>query len=184
MAIEPSLRATEPLPQRAKRLSPLPGSLVTAILGWFFGWPVVFFACLPFVTPGDILQACLVGAGSLLWLMSCYGIYGLLLRLADSRWSKIALRTSRFRTAIAVGWFFGWFPLYFIYEYFTRSLIGSLHWINVSVLVLGTVVWLVSCYLIYDLLLAIAETRWPEAKSIRETIRLLVVAFVRSHHSH
>jgi uncharacterized membrane protein len=50
------------------------------------GWPVVFFACLPLVTPGDTLQVCLVGAGNLLWIVSCYGIYGLLLAMAEARW--------------------------------------------------------------------------------------------------
>jgi len=60
------------------------------MVGWFLGWPVVFFACLPLVTPGDTLEAWLFGAGSVLWVVSCYGTYGALFALAEARWPAAA----------------------------------------------------------------------------------------------
>src|SRR5882724_4646733 len=62
------------------------GRVDAVMVGWFFVWPVVFFACLSLVTPGDTLEACLSVAGSLLWLLSCYWICGMLFAMAVARW--------------------------------------------------------------------------------------------------
>jgi hypothetical protein len=88
MAAEPSWRAIEPSLQNAER--PTPPSLreVTIIVGWFFGWPVVICACIPFLKQANTLCLFLLGAGSFLWLVSCYGIYDTLFTMAEARWPK------------------------------------------------------------------------------------------------
>ena len=57
-------------------------------MAWFFGWPVACLACayFPLMARGDTLEACLFGAGSLLWFLSCFWIYGVLFARAEARW--------------------------------------------------------------------------------------------------
>jgi hypothetical protein len=74
MATEPSSQAIEASPQSAKRPHPPSSRLVAATVGWFFGWPIVFFACLPLVTPGNELEAWLFGAGSVLGRVRRWGL--------------------------------------------------------------------------------------------------------------
>jgi len=145
-------------------------------MGWFFGWPVVFFACLPLVTPGDTLEACLLGAGGLLWFFSCYGVCGMLLRMIETRW-----RVHPLYRRMVVGWFFGWFPLLAICGHLA-VLIDHPNWIE-SLIMPGTILWFASCYGLYDMLFAMTEARWPTAKSIREIISSLAKMFVSHHHS-
>ena len=147
MAIEPLPHAAEPTRQAAKLPAPVSRGVVAACIGYFLGWPVVFFACLPLVTPGDTLQAVLFGAGSLLWLLVCCGLFGLLLRLVDAyTWQNTPQRIRMSRTITVVSWFLGWFPLFSAYSHLTASWIEQHHsWINVSLFILGTIFWLVSC---------------------------------------
>jgi hypothetical protein len=86
MPTEPSLRTIGPSLQNSDR--PIPPSLreVAMIFGWFLGWPVVIFACLPFLKQANTLCFFLLGAGSLLRLVSCYGIYDTLFTMAEARW--------------------------------------------------------------------------------------------------
>ena len=176
MVTEPSSPATEPPPKGAGRL-PLPSPRVMAVIvGWFFCWPVVFFACLPLITRGDTLEACLFGAGSLLWLVSGGAVCGLLLRMIETRW-----RPHPLYRRIVVGWFLGWFPLLFVGGHLA-ALIDHPYWIDLSLIVPGTILWFASCYGIYDMLFAIAEARWPAAKSIRGSIGSLLRMFVSHHH--
>src|SRR5450631_3904218 len=86
MAPESSLQAVEPSPQTVQRPRPIYPRADVVMVSWFFGWPVIFFTCLPLMTPADTLEACMFGAGSLLWWMSCYWIYGMLFRMAEARW--------------------------------------------------------------------------------------------------
>jgi hypothetical protein len=90
MATGPSSQAIEPSAKEAGRLHAPSPRLVAVVVGWFFGWPVVFFACLPLVTPGNEPEAWLLGAGSLLWFLSCYGMCGLLFAMAEARWPAAA----------------------------------------------------------------------------------------------
>lgn|SRR6266852_7990349 len=85
MESEPSSQSVDLAPRDAKPPHPPSPGLVAGVVVWFFGWPIVFFGCLPWVTRGDELQACLLGAGSFLWLLSCAGIYGLLLAMIEAR---------------------------------------------------------------------------------------------------
>ncbi len=86
MAAGPSLQATNPSSQGVKRPHAIPRKWVAAIVGWFLGWPVVSFVCLPSVTPGDQLAVWLWCAGSVLWFLSFAGVYGILLSEAEARW--------------------------------------------------------------------------------------------------
>jgi hypothetical protein len=167
MATEPSKLETPP--QRARRIPPLPGALVAFIIGWFLSWPIVFFAWIP-IQDASGSYYFVTGGGWLLWFISCIGICGPVLRIYG-----------RHRPWM-VGWFFGWFPLCSVIGH-SVSLIGHGYWIAWSLFSLGTILWLISCYGIYDLLFKMAEARWPEAKSIRETLESLIKSFVRSHHS-
>jgi len=174
---ESSLQAVEQSLQSAGRpLGPSP-EVYAVVIGWCFGWPVVFFVCLPSVTPGDTLQVCLIGAGSFLWFISCFGVFGILLRMIE-RW-----RPHPAYRRLVVGWFLGWLPLTAACGHIA-PLVDPLNWIYLSFIGLGTVLWLASCYGTYDLLFAMAETRWPAAKPIREIISLLARAFVSYFHHH
>jgi|SRR5882724_6782696 len=86
MINESSSQAVTPSPQSVQRPPSIFGRVDAVMVGWFFVWPVVFFACLSLVTPGDTLEACLSVAGSLLWLLSCYWICGMLFAMAVARW--------------------------------------------------------------------------------------------------
>jgi hypothetical protein len=55
MAAEPSSRAIEPSLQNADRPIPPSPREVAIVLGWFFGWPVVIFACIPFLKQANTL---------------------------------------------------------------------------------------------------------------------------------
>ena len=90
MAAGPSSQANNPSPQRAKRPHAVPTHWVVSIVGWFLGWPIVFYVCLPSVTPGDELAGWLLGAGSVLWFFSFAGVYGILLNEAEARWPAAA----------------------------------------------------------------------------------------------
>lgn len=168
--IERSLQSAE------RPLSPSP-RVDAAVIGWCFVWPVVFFVCLPFVAPGDTLQACLLGAGSFLWFISCFGVFGILLRMIQ-RW-----RPHPVYRRLVVGWFLGWLPLITACGRMV-PLADHFNWIYLSFIGFGTVLWLASCYGIYDMLFAMAETRWPVAKPIREMMSSLVRAFVSYFHHH
>jgi len=118
-----------------------------------------------------------LGAGSVLWLVSCFGICGLLLAMIEDRWRSRALYRR-----IVVGWFFGWFPLFFVCGHLA-SLIEHPYWIDLSFSIPGTILWLASCYGLYDMLFAMAEARWPAAKSIREVIGSFFRMLLSHHHS-
>lgn len=86
MAVGPSSQATNASSQRAKRPHAISPRWVASIVAWFLGWPIVFFICFPSVTPGDELAIWLLGAGSVLWFLSFFGVYGILLNEAEARW--------------------------------------------------------------------------------------------------
>lgn len=168
MTTEPSPPETRP--QRVKRIPPLPGSLVAFFIGCFLVLPIVFFAWIP--TYEDAVESYYLetlGAW-LLWLVSCFGMSGLV------------LRTFKRHRSWMVGWFCAWFPLSSVIGH-SISLIGHGYWLAWPLFMQGTSLWLISCYGIYDLLFRMAQARWPEAKSIRETLESLIRLFVRSHHS-
>jgi hypothetical protein len=187
---------TWPLPQSIKpspqgtgrRRSPSRGAV--AVVGWFLGWPVVLFVCLPFLTPGDPFQYYLSVAGGILWVASCAGICGWLLLTIDARSQQAVPRRSRIFPAVIVGWFFGWFPLCFVFSHLV-SVIGHSYWIDIPLfilVILGTFSWLVSCYGVYDILFEMAEERWPAAKPTREVVgeilRFLFRMLLASHGHH
>lgn len=93
MAIEPSSSAIDPSPGSAERPYPPSHGLVAAvaaILGWFFGWPVVFFAFPALVKADNELQHWLFGAIFVLWFLSCFVVYGMLLATVEVRWPVAA----------------------------------------------------------------------------------------------
>ena len=171
MATEPS--SSEIRPRRAKRIPPLPGALVAFIIGWFLGWPIVFFGWIPILKDASEWFYFAIGSGWCLWFLSCVVMGGLVLRVFEQHRS------------LMVGWFFGWLPLYFYSLTLTgRSVLAvdDDYSIVSFLFYLGFIVWLISCYAIYDLLFKMAQARWPEVKSIRETLDSLIRLFVRSHH--
>jgi hypothetical protein len=143
--------------------------MVAVIVSWFFGWPFLVLAYFPVVTPGDTREASLFGAGSFLWFLSCYGI------------CVIGRRRRISPIKIIAGWFFGW-PAVLIVCGRLASLIEHPYWIDLSLIIPGTILWLASCYAVYDMLFTMAVERWPAAKAIREMISFLLRMFVRSHH--
>jgi hypothetical protein len=176
MTTEPSSQAIDPSPKGAEPPHPSSPRLVAATVGWFVGWPVLF-ACLPLVTLGDALEACLVVVGNLFWFASCYGLYRLLFAMADAH--RPAATTVR---KFLIGWFCGWFPLFIVCGHLA-SLIEHPYWFDLSIIIPGTILWFASCYSIYDMLFTIAEAHWPEAKSIREIMRSLFRILLSPHHS-
>jgi hypothetical protein len=86
MATEPSSQATELSPPGDQPPPPISRRVNAVIVGWFLGWPFVAYACLPSEPPISSLGAWLLGAGSFLWFLSCFGIYGLLFVMIEARW--------------------------------------------------------------------------------------------------
>lgn len=76
-----------------------------------------------------------------------------------------------------LAWFFGWPPLLIIGDYLA-SLIDHSGWIDVTLVLLGTIPWLIACYAIYDTLFNMAEARWPATKGIREIVSPLIRALL------
>jgi hypothetical protein len=78
--------ATEPSPQNAERRASFSRPAVTVMVGWLFVWPVVIFACAPYLMGADAIYFFLLGAGTLVWFGSVYGIYDTLFTMAEARW--------------------------------------------------------------------------------------------------
>jgi len=173
MATQPLPQTAEPPRQPTKPLAPVWRGVMAACVGYFLAWPVLFFACFPLLTPDGSLSAILLGAGSVLWLLSCIVMWGLLLEIIEAyTWKNTPQRIRMSRTIAVTSWFLGWFPLFAAYNRLTGSWIGQhYYWINDSLSALGTILWLVSCYWIYDMLFSMAEARWPAAKAARIAIR-------------
>jgi hypothetical protein len=178
MASRISPQALERSPKGVKRASALSPRWTAFLIGWFFAWPVSISTFLPLVTPGDTFEAWLLGAGSLPWLLSCYAFHDTQSALAEAYWPM----ATGFRKFL-IGWFFGWFPMLIIFGHLA-ALIEHPYWIDLYLIVPGTILWLASCYGTYDTLLTIAQARWPAAKSIREIIRSLFRMLLASHGHH
>jgi len=81
---------------------------------------------------------------------------------------------------LIVGWSVAWLPLWAVYVHFA-ALDEHPYWIDWLFISLGTILWLVSCYGIYNLLFEMAETRWPMAREVRKLIAFLVKMLVLTH---
>jgi len=177
MASRTSPPALAQPPKGVKRAA-LSSRWTAFLTGWFFAWPVSILIFLPLVMPGDTLEASLLGAGSLPWLLSCYAFYDTQSGLAEGYW-PMATGVRKF----LIGWFFGWFPMLIVGGHLA-ALIEHPYWIDLYLIVPGTILWLASCYGTYDTLLATAQARWPAAKSIREIVRALFRVLLTSHGHH
>src|SRR6266481_4518810 len=67
-------------------------------------------------------------------------------------------------------WFFVW-PL-------LARICGYLFDDSIWIFVPGNIIWALSCYVIYDSLLKMAEARWPAAKVVREVIGFVFTALL------
>jgi len=85
---------------------------------------------------------------------------------------------SRRVDAVLIGWFFGWPILVFSCAHFIKHP----HWLYIYPFVPGALVWLFSCYVIYDLLFRMAEARWPAATTIRRIVSSLIRMLLGHHH--
>jgi hypothetical protein len=152
-------------------------------LGWFLGWPIVVLACIPSVKPVDTLEACVFGAGSLLWFLSCFGTYGFLFAIVeDTRRRSPALYLGV--AAVILSCFFGYpvlvvvSPLLLFADAPTDNLPG---WIIVSDIFSGMVA-LGAEFWIYETLFNLAEARWPAVKEIRKVVAPVLGAFMFHRH--
>jgi hypothetical protein len=91
-------------------------------------------------------------------------------------------------TAILVGWIFGW-PLLFIAGIWLESLTEHpdwlepyLSWLHFYLIIPGTILWFLSCCVIYDTLFTMLEARWPTTKGIREIVSSLLRMLFHHHH--
>ena len=87
-------------------------------------------------------------------------------------------RLSRAQAAF-VSWFFVWPALLFAGAY----LIERSNFFYLCAYGVGTILWMFSCYVIYDKLFTMAEARWPAAKTIRNIARPFLRMLFSHHHS-
>lgn len=178
MTTEPSLLTPQPSPEDKLKHHPLSAGRAAFFVGWFLGWPIVVLACLHFMTlPISTPAIWLLGSGSFVWFVSIFGVCDILLTMIETRW-----RSQLIYRCVVIGWFVGGIPLTGLLYIYVIGMIEPPPWFDVTVFVSGAVLWLASCYGVYDLILAMVEERWPEAKSIREVIGNLFRFFLRSHH--
>jgi hypothetical protein len=170
--------ATKPPSQAVELPSALSICWRVLMAGLFFSWPIVDFIWFPVITPGNMPENWLFVAVSLSWLLSCYVFFDAVFATVRSRWP--AMTTIR---KILIGWFFGWLPLLVVFGRL-GSLIGLPYKVDLFITIPGTILWLASSYVIYDVLFAMAEARWPVAKSIRKVIRSFFKMFLSSHSHH
>jgi hypothetical protein len=149
-----------------------------AAVGLYFCWPIVFHTCLS-ISDFNALEYVLLGAGSLLWLISCAAVSRLIL-------AAVAVRSARLRVAIMVGWLLG-FPLLLIfcpplpYSIAPDWLAPYMRWLTFYLLIPTAFLWFGLCYYIYDTLFTMMETRWPATKMIRPIIRGLLRILQQQH---
>lgn len=174
MPTEPSAQTVAPSPQFAKR----PGHLLiasAALLG--LCWPAAVCAGLPVVADVEAiywLLLTLLITGSLLWLLSCRLICRLLFSADAARWPAK-------RPVLIASCFLGW-PLSLMVGARLGALIEHPGWIDLSLIIPGTILWLGSCREICDTLFTMAEARWPGTKAIREIMGALLK--VLPHHDY
>lgn len=179
MITNPSSQALEPSPPREEQPEPVPFDILGFAIGVFLGWPIVVYFWLPYLKNVDTIYYVLLGAGTLLWFVSCGAICGLCLGLLDKAKARWPMKTR----AIIAGWFFGWPALFLIGGRLVSS-IEHPHWIDGWLIIPGTILWLGSWYGIYDMLFTMAEARWPVAKEVRKIISPLLKALMfHRHHS-
>jgi len=86
MVDEPSSQPSTPSTKKTGPPYPPSPWLVAAVVAVFFFGPIVFLTYLPLMTPGSVLDACLLGVVGFLWVISCYGVIGLLAARVEARW--------------------------------------------------------------------------------------------------
>ncbi len=154
----------------------IPGSVVL-----YFCWPIVFHACDPLLPDFNAIEYILLGAGSLLWLISCVVVSILLMAI-------FAARSARLRIAMMVGWLLGFPPLFIAAITFQDAIeppswmASYLPWFTFYIAIPAVLSWFILCYGAYDTLFTMMEARWPATKGIRS----IVSGFLRSllHHHH
>jgi hypothetical protein len=146
----------------------------------YFCWPIVFHACDPFLPDFNAIEYVLLGAGSLLWLISCVVVSIL-------STAVFAVRSDRLRIAMMAGWILG-FPLLFIYciplQYSIEPdwLAPYMSWLTFYFLIPSALLWFLLCCGIYDTLFTMMETRWPATKIIRPIIWAILKSLQQHPH--
>jgi hypothetical protein len=155
--------------------------LVPASVVLYFCWPIVFHACLPFLWDFNPVEYILLGAGSLLWLISCIAVSVLLMAI-------FAARSARLRIAMMVGWFLGFPPLFIASITFQGAIeppswmAPYLSWLTFYAAIPAVLSWFTLCYGVYDTLFTMMEARWPTTKGIRPIVSGLLRSLLRHHH--
>lgn len=154
---------------------------VPASVVLYFSWPIVFHACEPLLPDFNAIEYVLLGAGSLLWLISCVVVSFLLMAI-------FAARSARLRIAMMVGWLLG-FPPLFIASITLQGAIEPpswiapyLPWLTFYVAIPAVLSWFTLFYGVYDTLFTMMEARWPATKGIRPIVSGLLRSLLRHHH--
>ncbi len=104
---EPTSQSVDPPQENTEqenvgKIQPL---LVPTAVVLYFLWPIIFHACLPFLPSLTAIGYILLGAGSLLWLISCVVVSILLSAV-------FGVGSEGLRIAMMVSWFRGFPPLF------------------------------------------------------------------------
>jgi hypothetical protein len=102
MATGPSSPAIQPSPEGNDPPPAFRPDVLTVMVGWLLGWPVVVYVCLPYVKPINTFQACLLTAGTFFWLIARTVICDALFTLAEMRWPVVGTIRKILRIAVGI----------------------------------------------------------------------------------